>query len=392
MPFQFRIFLRIHALLWKSQRNPRARLRTIRSALRTLVRVSRHRLGFLIDDLIFREYREIEIRSPVFIVGAARSGSTFFHRLLAEDKETFTCTRLWEINRAPSITEKYLFLVLKNVSRRISRIRFIPRPASKSHLDQRINAIHQTGPDLPEEDEYLFATLYASPVLVQRVPVLPRELELFWRFDECLSEEVRAALMAYYRRCIQAHVYVFGRGRTYLAKAPDFTTKLRSLRATFPDARFVQLVRDPREAVSSSLSKVTKRGGSKLLKQFAEMTPEELDSFRNQALEHIRYLYLYPLQLRDEWGCNAHSLIMYHDLISDPEATVRGLYREFDMMLPRSFEPELARQTVQARKFRSPHRHGLEDSGIEEDAFREFFSEVYSRFDFPAENVSPVGD
>jgi hypothetical protein len=44
---------------------------------------------FLLDEILFSEYREIEIKKPGFIVGAARSGTTFIHRLMARDEGQF---------------------------------------------------------------------------------------------------------------------------------------------------------------------------------------------------------------------------------------------------------------------------------------------------------------
>ncbi len=61
---------------------------------------------FSLDDIFFREYREIVVKQPLFIVGYPRSGTTFLHRLCARDSQTFTSLRMWEILFAPSITQK----------------------------------------------------------------------------------------------------------------------------------------------------------------------------------------------------------------------------------------------------------------------------------------------
>jgi hypothetical protein len=44
-----------------------------------------HWVGFAADEILFRGYRKVQIRDPVFVVGVPRSGTTFLHRLLARD-------------------------------------------------------------------------------------------------------------------------------------------------------------------------------------------------------------------------------------------------------------------------------------------------------------------
>ena len=43
-------------------------------------------IGFALDLLFYRRFRDIPVRSPVFIIGNFRSGSTFLHRLLTRSK------------------------------------------------------------------------------------------------------------------------------------------------------------------------------------------------------------------------------------------------------------------------------------------------------------------
>ena len=67
-----------------------------------------HWVGFLLDDLFFRGYRNITVRDPLFVVGLPRSGTSFLQRVLAQDSERFTTLRLWELILAPSVTERML--------------------------------------------------------------------------------------------------------------------------------------------------------------------------------------------------------------------------------------------------------------------------------------------
>ena len=65
--------------------------------------------GSLVDALIFPSWKAIEVQEPTFIVGNARSGTTWLHRLLAKDNHTFTSMKTWELLFATSITYKIIF-------------------------------------------------------------------------------------------------------------------------------------------------------------------------------------------------------------------------------------------------------------------------------------------
>ena len=74
-------------------------------------------LGFLLDNIFFRGHRDQQVRSPVFIVGNPRSGTTFLHRLVAKDTDRFSTMKMWEILFAPSITQRKMVAGLATFDR-----------------------------------------------------------------------------------------------------------------------------------------------------------------------------------------------------------------------------------------------------------------------------------
>ena len=65
-----------------------------------------HWLCFFLDDILFPGHKTQPIEKPLFIIGNLRSGSTFLHRLLSRDSETFTSLTTWDIYLTPSVTQK----------------------------------------------------------------------------------------------------------------------------------------------------------------------------------------------------------------------------------------------------------------------------------------------
>ena len=52
-------------------------------------------VGLVLDDILFPEWKNVDIGDPLFIVGNARSGTTWIHRILSQDEEKFTFFRLF---------------------------------------------------------------------------------------------------------------------------------------------------------------------------------------------------------------------------------------------------------------------------------------------------------
>ena len=74
---------------------------------------------FALDRIFYPDFLNVEIKSPVFIIGNPRSGTTFLHRLLALDEMHFSCMRMWEIFFAPSIVQRKMLCFLTSSSKRI---------------------------------------------------------------------------------------------------------------------------------------------------------------------------------------------------------------------------------------------------------------------------------
>ena len=69
--------------------------------------------GFFLDNVLYPDWKNCQIHKPCFIVGNARSGTTWLHRLVVTSMDDkFTTFKTWEIIFAPSIVWKRLFLTL----------------------------------------------------------------------------------------------------------------------------------------------------------------------------------------------------------------------------------------------------------------------------------------
>ena len=67
-----------------------------------------HWLGLALDEVLFRGYRKVDVKRPLFVVGVPRSGTTFLHGVLAEDEHNTTFAT-WECFFALSVTWRKLW-------------------------------------------------------------------------------------------------------------------------------------------------------------------------------------------------------------------------------------------------------------------------------------------
>ncbi len=112
MHFNFHLFWRTTYRSFFPADNTKARLTRKRILFLALFYVVwpigqlAHWFFFLLDDILFPAYKTQVIDKPLFILGNLRSGSTFLHRLLSRDAETFTSLTTWDIYLTPSVTQK----------------------------------------------------------------------------------------------------------------------------------------------------------------------------------------------------------------------------------------------------------------------------------------------
>ena len=72
----------------------------------------------MLDHVLFPGFRRVAIKTPVFVVGNARSGTTHMHRLLCGDEGRFSYFRTYEL-MVPSIVPKKAIRFLAAFDERI---------------------------------------------------------------------------------------------------------------------------------------------------------------------------------------------------------------------------------------------------------------------------------
>jgi len=252
---------------------------------------------------------------PVIIIGHWRTGSTFLHLLLAQDRQFV----------APSLFQTAFpdcFLAAD---------RFY-RPVMGRLLDKRPMDNVIIGFDDPQEDEFGLMKLSQDSPLWE--VVFPSKREYFILNHEDFNPPAehrqawKEAFINFLRKVRQDS------GRILLLKNPAHSLRIPLLLETFPKARFIHIHRHPYQVVASSMNlwKVLAKDNQlkgKLFTPSVEDVTEGLTRFYDTI---GRELSRVPQDQKSE--------VYFQDLEDDPVGEIRRIYKELRL----EFTPEFERQ------------------------------------------------
>ncbi len=254
---------------------------------------------------------KVPVHRPLFIATLPRSGSTFLHRLLAQDSRARVLLH-WELQQpAPP-----------------------PRPSTRA-TDQRIalatitarkeqalfsgsQTMHLVRATIPEECCYLLKNSFSSfdTTFWYHVP----------SYFQWLCEYDLTHTYQYYKKQLQILSFHCS-GEPFFLKEPGHLTGLDAILRVFPDACFVQVHRSPYEQVASLCSL---QGHTQNALRHTPLSPHTIGQI-------VLNRWLIPLkkamQTRSEADQSHFYDIYYDDLLADPITTVSQLYDYFNFEL-----------------------------------------------------------
>jgi len=327
-----------------------------------------HRLAIWMDTLLYPSLSDVQISRPLFIVGLPRSGTTYLHRLVASDDESFTTLKLWELLFAPAICERKLFRLLGKLDAVVGGWgqRFLRWIEGRS--GRWMDSIHKTSLFAPEEDS-LGLLAYGGCFL--RVIAWPHD-EQTWRlghFNSQLTPKEQSRLLSAYSGLIKRHLYFHGTDRCFLSKNPGFCSWIPSLEREFDDARFIGLHRSPLEAVPSQLSSI--QAGMKLFGH--DVSDERI----TQRFLRLLADYSFQLQVAEEqMPPTRFQSLQYELLVTDSYSTVISVLGSLGFELSPSGRTTIQRRCDENAGYQSKHRYNLEAYGLSREQIASAFGHV----------------
>ena len=333
-----------------------------------------HWFFFFLDDILFPAYKTQPIEKPLFILGNLRSGSTFLHRLLSRDSETFTSLTIWEIFLTPSVTQKKITRLVSRLDHKLG-----------GHLHRwlyefdrgtlRKYKIHPISFFQPEEDGNILFHIWDSWWVSFLFPFRD-EMPDYEHFDEALSTEHKHRVMAFYKSMLQRHLYATGK-KYFVAKNPAFSPKIATLKEFFPDARIIYLVRNPLDMLPSTISMI-----NYARRVFTE--PKEKWLYVDEIVEMTKHWYHYPLKYLDSHPSPRHLTLNFEDLIQRPEQVLRSFYEQFGYPQQPGLDVIVDQAVKETLSFRSDHVYSYKEMGFTREQIVEIYKDIFNRFGFDA--------
>lgn len=331
------------------------------------IRRSIDTLGLVLDELLHRGWHRVEVRQPLFVVAPPRSGTTMLYHQLAADPRF----------AAPTLGDTMMRSVTMNgLFRRLGERPAFAKVAAQIDAQMaQLDHTHDLRLGLLEEDEAFFNDHFATNNLHLFFPTLAARLPTMPRLDE-RPPRVQRAVMRRYRNFVRRFLYHRGPQRTFLSKNVALAGRLACFERSFPDARYIHIVRDPVEQIPSAIELVRAVAQT----SHGRVWPQDHPYWRLVAAELIeqhRRLLAWERKLpASRW-----LTLRYVDMIADPAAALRKVYEHFAIPSSPEFEANLVQAGTRAEAFRKARQYALEPFGLSAAQVREQLAEVYAAYD-----------
>lgn len=296
-----------------------------KAALSTLISVPNTIVGRREQRLYGAEVAGTRVEAPLFVLGHARSGTTFLRRLLALD-DRFACNNAYQTYRP------HVFLLTE--ARRAKMIaRFLPATRPMDNMPLSVDA--------PVEDELAMVFLARmSPVLAGWFPRNRAHYRRYLSFRDVPPHEIarwKSAFMWFLQKL------TFKYGRRLLLKSPQHTARIRLLLELFPDAKFVHIHRDPYTVYQSTYRLFS------IISHWREFQHDDDPVSEDRILRHYTQMFDAFFEDKPLIPPGQFHEVRFEDLERDPFGQVSQVYEALGLDGFARFEPKL-RQHVESLK------------------------------------------
>ena len=266
-------------------------------------------LAAIESALYGRKLADTKIQTdPVFIIGHWRSGTTFLHYMMAEDK------------RFGYVSNQQVFM-----PRAMLVARKLTSTLTKLHMEEKrpMDDVALT-PNSPQEEEYALLHYGIESYLGSIFPKRMKEYFLKHAdLENCTTEEIEYFKKCYYQ-LVQKITFACG-GKQLLLKNPVSTARIKTLLELFPNAKFIYLHRNPYEVYLSTI-----RLHEKVSELFA------LQQYNSKDIEGAvpeLYKFMMAKYEQDKKLIPAGQLIeiSYEELMRNPLATAEKIYSKLEL-------------------------------------------------------------
>jgi hypothetical protein len=318
-----------------------------------ILRMLSNRLRLVEDRKHHPEIADEVIRSPIFITGFPRSGTTLLHALLAQDPDGRS-PWVWEVMHPSPPPEKVSFNTDPRIAKTEKELKWL------HVIMPDFETVHLMNARLPQECIAITGHAFRSNVFESMYHV--------WSYRRWLETADKRPAYEFHKQFLQ-HLQWRCPGAYWVLKAPSHLLSLDALMDVYPDARIIMTHRDPLKVLAScaSFSEIL-RGPFTVPIDRKKLGPEIQKRWLDAVDRAIRF--------RQGNGDLQGRVIdvQYLDLVRDPMSVVRSIFRQYDMRLTKEAEASMRSfLSKNPKNKKGVHRYFLEDYGLDPAVERRCF-------------------
>lgn len=338
-----------------------------------------HSLCFGLDYLLFPRLWRQRVEQPVFVIGHARSGTTLAHRLLAADGETFSYFLYWELF-FPSLLQKKVIRALGWLDARLGSPCLRRLQAWDERTFGRYRHIHDMSLWNAEEDQFVMRAAFVTQQWALDVPLM-HKIDQF-HVDQMPARK-RRRWLHHYRECVKRQLLLNGGDRTHLSKNPLMCGWVQALIETFPDARFVVMVRNPHQCIPSTLKllEVTWKGKG--------WTPAQYEASLRVMTDIAFESFLHPRAALARHPETPQLFVDYRDITARPRETVHAIYEALGLPVSAGFDRWLQEQEEKERGHQARFEYSIDDYALSVERIERELDSLFEEYQWPRLSATP---
>lgn len=256
------------------------------------------------EQIKFRnKIKNAEIKSPVFILGHPRSGTTFLHYMMSQDPAFGYCT-------TTQAMIPHLFLTWSEFFSGILS-KALPKTRPMDNL--------KMGSDLPKEEEFALVAYGAESMVTGYY--FPQhftknfEKNVLFDNNEKGKEKWKKNFDYFLRKLTLANP-----GKKLLLKSPANTARVKEILSLYPDAKFIHIYRNPFDVIQSHIHLF-----NKLLPMlaFQNIDDEAIEEFVFSTYIKLHEKYFNEMSLIPKQNLVE---LKYEDFVAEPLENLEKIY------------------------------------------------------------------
>ena len=327
-----------------------------------------------LDNVVHPNWRATTLGSPVFIVGNPRSGTTFLHRFMVEQR-LGVGFQLWQL-LFPYLTARFFIRPFVPLLEFVSPARF---HASKAH---------PTSMSSVETDDVLSFFRFVDGLFLYGYFLAWDEYDWMPELEVQLGKNATRDF-DWLRDCLKKNLMWYGKqvgkaqAERNIAKLFSMALRPQAALAAFPDGKFLYMVRDPVNVIPSGMSLLT--GVLKKALPWDSAT----DASRARYLERIYqgslqlYSRFHAAYVAGEMPPERVYIVRYHRLMAEFDVVMREICTFIGQPLTPELEALIDATAKSQRARKSEHDYDLAEYGLTKERIQKDFAFVYDTFDVP---------